>query len=883
MSPFIDRKQLSNGHRNDDQKVDIDNNLGCIDRIPRISTSNANNNNQLISDLKIKSDRFDSSTPTKFSIVEDMKELDRDISCGIFRWHPQFLQCLANKKCFLALFCLTSVLQGIYYTYFVSVLTTIEKLYQVQSRTTGIIMSSTEIGQISGALLLTYYGGQGHRPRWIAAGMLVFAFAALLCSTPHYLFGTGTRASQSISNVFDAQQSFASTPPSSLCVMNSSINNHNDDNLFCSEQKSDGFLQTNRSTDYVLGIFFLSLLMIGLGTTTVNTLGIPYIDDNVAPKESPLYFGITIGVRIFGPVCGFLLGSICTSIPVQFPFGYSDLDSNDPNWIGAWWLGLFLVGISLAISSIPMMLFPRKLPQPDPSSYCHKQQQKEQENINKYYKNSIANHHHHHHSDPNDYNQKLITKELDNTELVKFADIDSNTSSSSSSSTSTIPMSSNNHDQYVIDTEADDHLLDETTKTIVQKTDFDDNFTGKHPMIDCSLSRSSTNAFDSNDSQPTFRGFSQALKRLLTNDILLCRTASSVLHILPISGLYTFLPKYLESQFKLTATDANIIAGLAGILVMGIGIFASGTFMQKFNSSASFVAKWIAFAALSYVIGMVLLMFIGCSNTEFSGLTNDLESDYFVTMSNERLECSANCNCPSGRFEPICLDGRTTYLSPCLAGCSTIYLNKTMKFYSNCSCLANHFPPTRSEFDDMSTLIKPGICPLQCNTLPLYIIIFSLTVLIHSTSEVGSMLLTLRCVEPRDKAMALGFLSFATGLFGNVPCPIIYGSIVDSTCLFWEESCGKRGACRLYDSDRFRQLFHGITAFIMLLAFFIDLIVCYKASSIQFHDEHNENGDEKKKKSSSSNRIDGERLMIENGESDLIKKNNSLSIDFERK
>lgn len=61
---------------------------------------------------------------------------------------------------------------------------------------------------------------------------------------------------------------------------------------------------------------------------------------------------------------------------------------------------------------------------------------------------------------------------------------------------------------------------------------------------------------------------------------------------------------------------------------------------------------------------------------------------------------------------------------------------------------------------------KPGICPLECNTLTLYIIIFSFTVLIHSTSEVGSMLLTLRCVEPRDKAMALGFISFATGLFG---------------------------------------------------------------------------------------------------------------------
>ena len=29
------------------------------------------------------------------------------------------------------------------------------------------------------------------------------------------------------------------------------------------------------------------------------------------------------------------------------------------------------------------------------------------------------------------------------------------------------------------------------------------------------------------------------------------------------------------------------------------------------------------------------------------------------------------------------------------------------------------------------------------------------------------MLLTLRCVEPQDKAMALGFISFAIGLFGE--------------------------------------------------------------------------------------------------------------------
>ncbi|OTF81796.1 solute carrier organic anion transporter-like protein [Euroglyphus maynei] len=264
-----------------------------------------------------------SSVPTMEQ--HSSKHNDNDFSCGIFKWHPKCMQRFANKKCFLALFCLTSVLQGIYYTYFVSVLTTIEKLYQVQSRTTGIIMSSTEIGQISGALLLTYYGGQGHRPRWIATGMLMFAFAALLCSTPHYLFGSQP------AHIFTNEDISSSPSPSTntICLLNST------NESFCNQQ-SDIIIQQSRVNNFILAIFFMSLLMIGLGTTAVNTLGIPYIDDNVAPKESPLYFGITIGVRIFGPVCGFLLGSVCTSIPVQFPFGTSDLQPNDPNWIGAW-------------------------------------------------------------------------------------------------------------------------------------------------------------------------------------------------------------------------------------------------------------------------------------------------------------------------------------------------------------------------------------------------------------------------------------------------------------------------------------------------------------------------------------------------------------------
>lgn len=86
------------------------------------------------------------------------------------------------------------------------------------------------------------------------------------------------------------------------------------------------------------------------------------------------------------------------------------------------------------------------------------------------------------------------------------------------------------------------------------------------------------------------------------------RTASSVLHLLPIAGLYTFLPKYLESQFHLPAHDANLITGLGGILVMGIGIVASAIILLKFNPTARSVAAWIAFTALMYSMGKWKMM-----------------------------------------------------------------------------------------------------------------------------------------------------------------------------------------------------------------------------------------------------------------------------------
>ncbi|GIX71177.1 solute carrier organic anion transporter family member 3A1 [Caerostris darwini] len=742
---------------------------------------------------------------------------DKDGSCGIWSFKPEWLQMLANKKVFLAVFCLTSVLQGMYYTYFVSVLTTIEKLYQIQSKTTGLIMSATEIGQIGGALLLTYYGGQGHRPKWIACGMLVFGLAALFCAAPHFLYSDLTSPIRSTSDKENssilALRELKSTlchiqPPASgtqllslplvssnstqedfVSSFNSSTNEtnldqylqpslmynrshrsaHADDSRISSSNtglstpvvtpskealfssKQDQCEERNktgahtRTTQTVLIIFFTSLLLIGIGATAVYTLGIPYIDDNVATRESPLYFGITIGVRIFGPVFGFLLGSFCTSIYVNFPFENTEITTDNPQWVGAWWLGVLFVGASLVLTAFPMMCFPKNLPK-SPKACLHGT--KEQKNLN--------------------HNGNKIVKCNGNAPHPPP------------------PPQANG-------------------------TDHNQCQTCQH------------NYYDHKEelNKPSLRDFPSAIRRLLKNEILLYRTASSVLHILPIAGLYTFLPKYLESQFHLTAAMANMVSGIAGILVMGIGIFASGSYMRKFKPNARFVARWIAASAALYAIGMIILMVFGCPLNRYVGL--NAGSGYEDTT---QMSCNATCSCKPGEFSPICTSEGVTYLSPCLAGCTQVYGSSYEEFtYKDCLCLGANVTATN------------GFCQLQCNNLLPYIFVFAIFVLVHSTSEVGSMLLTLRCVEPKDKAMALGLIAFAIGLFGNVPCPIIYGAVVDSACLFWEDNCGEQGACRLYDPSKFRGVFHGVTAVIMSLAFCVDLIVCKKAQSIQFQDE----------------------------------------------
>lgn len=725
-----------------------------------------------------------------------------------------------------------------YSTYFVSILTTIERLYHIPSKTAGAMLSATEVGQIIGSILVAYYGGRGSQPKWLSGCLLLCAFAALTATLPHFFFGQARfldrddfetvapiKEDPSYLNdakyyqgdnfnnnrtalpvcLFPSLQQLKASATTSFANLPDAIHNYHDirTNTNYSALATTSNLKVSNS-QYILVVFSLSLLFIGFASTAIVTLGIPFVDAIVSKEESPLYLGVTIGLRIFGPALGFILGSYCIQLKLERTIFdsfltnihnlFSTSTTSNINTVSAsigvagqqvryvetWWLGFIVISVPLIILSWPMYIFSKlqakklsNIPKTS-STICENQAWVEDE-------------------------QSLSKFGCDNIETYKHDNLANNS----------------HHNPLQPAQKSNGLFVFEDAK---------------------SLKSSSTNILTGSEKQLTeSESLFTSLSKLMRNRLLMLRILSGILHILPIAGFYTFLPKYLAEQFSIDDGQASAITGLAGIMVVGFGAFFGGTMIRTFRLDSRRVSLWIACSSLLYVIGLLIMMNLGC------------QQSVTVNYSEQSLplDCEKGhqpCLCPPV-YNPIC-KGTTTYLSPCLAGCkrSTI-INDTITLH-DCSCesiyknkdIVAEKPDWQAEVLHNASL---GRCPRTCSNLKWYIITFSIFTMIHASAEVGAMIFNLRTVSFQDTNLALGMVSFGTALLGNIPCSILYGTLIDMTCIHWDKlhdsGGGKFGACRLYDNDKFRKYLHGTSASIMFLAFCVDFVVSRHWREVKFY------------------------------------------------
>ena len=61
--------------------------------------------------------------------------------------------------------------------------------------------------------------------------------------------------------------------------------------------------------------------------------------------------------------------------------------------------------------------------------------------------------------------------------------------------------------------------------------------------------------------------------------------------------------------------------------------------------------------------------------------------------------------------------------------------------------------------------------------------------------------------------------------------------ITDSTCLVWDEVCGERTHCQLYDTDQLRQLMSWVTSAAIFLSTLCDVFVWRHVRDLKLYDE----------------------------------------------
>ncbi|KAJ7404435.1 Solute carrier organic anion transporter family member 4A1 [Pitangus sulphuratus] len=254
-----------------------------------------------------------------------------ELACGWGGFTPGCLQLCNTSKGVLFFLCVASFLQGMTVNGFINtVITSIERRFDLRSYQSGLIASSYDIAACVCLTFVSYFGGNGHKPRWLGWGVLVMGLGSLLFALPH--FTTGQYEARSAAEV-------------GVCGGNQS--------LPCSQAAS--------SLSGYRFVFMLGQFLHGMGATPLYTLGVTYLDENVKTNYSPVYIAVFYTAAILGPAAGYLVGGMFLNIYTEIGREIG-ISPENTLWVGAWWIGFLGAGAASLLISIPILGYPQRLP-----------------------------------------------------------------------------------------------------------------------------------------------------------------------------------------------------------------------------------------------------------------------------------------------------------------------------------------------------------------------------------------------------------------------------------------------------------------------------------------------------------------------------------------
>ncbi|KAG8227796.1 hypothetical protein J437_LFUL006210 [Ladona fulva] len=637
----------------------------------------------------------------------------------------------------------------------------------------GVISVGNDISQLVFCLFLTYYAGKGHRPRWIAFGIFSVVVFCVLTALPHAVYGPGEDAlslteEHGHQSTNGTDEDMANLPwwfkkPRILCDKSGKDTTDRE----CKEGGDE--LGTGMAPAALL---FTAQLISGIGGAIYYPLGVAYMDDNIKKSKTPALVSMSYFLRMLGPASGYALASFCLKLYIS-PTLTPTINTSNPRWLGAWWLGWVILAIPLAAFAFLMAMFPKTLPR---------------------------------------------AAERKRIALLKLK---------TSASKAELEKTKENGEAKA---EAENLMKGEEKK--------DDTKAVEEIVVEEEMPPAS------------LKDMIKTSMRLLRNRIFMMNNIAAIFYFVGYMPYWIFMPKYIETQYRQSASTSSLITGTVGLVFSAIGVLASGIIISRLRPSARALALWNVFCGAVSAAGIISYAFLGCPAVDENLLpSGELRTEF---------ECNSNCACDYVKYSPVCsaADGTTTFISPCHAGCVIEIPTPDgthKKIYGDCSCV----PRSNYSFVDSNVIIEgtqsewkggmvtAGACSVDCSAkFYIFLAVVCLLKFVGSTGRASNFLVTVRCVDEKDKAFSMGLGLAMMSLFSFIPSPILFGFIIDKTCLVWGRTCTGTGNCWLYNGASLRYIMNFTAAVFVTIGTMFDGGVWYYAKNLKIFDDKEEEEEE---------------------------------------
>ncbi|XP_064097266.1 solute carrier organic anion transporter family member 74D-like isoform X1 [Macrobrachium nipponense] len=768
-------------------------------------------------------------TRLEFHEKENVPAADNDTNymCGAFGRYPKWMQRFASPRWFLVAYCIQNIIAGAESTFLIGCTSSIEKHFQFSSGDMGLIILLSEIGPIITTMLLSYFGGRGNRPRWLAIGLAIGGLGVLIIFSTFLIYPAPVLSESGlldnskkfcdIQDIINFQFLNATTTASSLSL-----------DAYSVESQSPS-CQGSNNLAFIL--WLMGFTCKALSGTILYIVGAPYLDDSVSKNAAPIYFAISTSVRVLGPTIGFALSAFALNIYV-YPGQHYGISPHDPRWIGAWWTGPLAFSTLMLAYAFTLSLFPRKIKRSETAEEDLEGRRPAKED-------------------------GISSRQLTGEDLVKTSVVPTNEDPPYKIHNGTnghLPQGHHQtgysagrswdevHNDLVRQFEAGYGNSAKTQRVKGHSGNGDSDGVGSQEVLqEKTLKKNTLETFVPQSQINTAKDFLEAVKRLSRNPVLLFLSLSDLFALIAELGLFMWLAKYQEHQFRITKSSSTFFSGISSTTSLLLGVAGGGVWIRRFRPKGKTVAYLMAVGAFIYTLTLVGVMFVSC----------DFQQDLpgILSPDGRSVElyrgCSSGCDCDLKEFIPVCVrDGpiNLTYFSPCHAGCpetrpppppegDTNLLEGAAdgfhrEVFFNCTC------------GSPSAKVTSGYCQDTCSEFIVYNVIMVIVRSFISVGIIGGTLIGMRCVSVEDKPLAIGVKTsmVSAALIVN---PLIYGSLIDSSCLVWEETCQNgRGSCWLYNTDDFRYKLHGVSAFFIALCSVFCFIVARKIGDLQLLDEN---------------------------------------------